>query len=679
MERETGYGYLDPPKRAATRSRRAGLVSRLNLPGSGFRAVPESRRLAAIMFTDTVGFSTSTHTDEAGMLARMHEQEKLVRPVFREFHGREIKSTGDGFMVEFDSALRAAECAVEVQRRMHERNARPGAVRMDLRIGIHLGDVEERAHDIRGDAVNIASRIEALADAGGICVSQQVFDQVSHRLSTSLESLGDRKLKGFEEPLRVYRVMLPWKAPTASAPPSGRHRLAVLPLANISPDPRDDYFADGLTEELIATLSRLRPLRVIARTSVNQYKSTTKPLTQIGAELDVGSVIEGSVRKAGNRLRITLQLIDVPTQEHVWAETYDRELDDVFAVQAEIAEKTAGALRLEFAGSVAEHGPRRPTKNLAAYSLYLKGVHAARLSSFEAYRESIRTLEEAVRADPDFAPAHAFLANMYLLLAGEELPPQEAFPRARELTARALALDPESAGAHTALGNLLLQSEQDWTGAEREFRRAIALNPSDVDAHFWYSGLLKAIGRFPEAIDEGRTVLELDPLWWLPKEWLILIHVFAGELDEALALADETREQNPEQVAVHVVRGWIYLLLGLRDDAVREADRATDADRPADRLGRAGLRARLGDPSEAQKLLAELTSPSRTSYVSPTTFAGLYLMLGETERAYECLEQALREGDHGLWAEYQFPWFDAVRGEPRFRAILSELHLPAGR
>ena len=678
MRATTDYGYLDPPKAYAKRPRGRAPSSRLNLPGGGFPTVPETRRLAAIMFTDTVGYSTSAHADEAGTLARMREQEKLVRPVFREFHGREVKSTGDGFLVEFDSALRATECAIKIQERMHERNTRPGVVRMELRIGIHLGDVEQRLHDILGDAVNIAARVQTLADAGGICVSQQVFDQVSHKLVIPLESLGTRTLKGIAEPLPVYRIALPWKGAAVSTPPAGRHRLAVLPLANISPDPRDEYFADGLTEELIASLSRLRALRVIARTSVNQYKSTTKPLTQIGTELDVGSVIEGSVRKSGNRLRITLQLIDVPTQEHVWAETYDRELDDVFAVQAEVAEKTASALRLEFEGGTAAQGRRRPTENLTAYSLYLKGIHAARLPSFADYRESIRALEEAVRADPNFALAHGFLANMYTMLAGDEIAPREAFSRARELTARALALDPDSAVAHTALGNLLLQSEQDWTRAEREFRTAIGLNPSDVDAHFWYAALLRAVGRFPEAMDELRTALELDPLWWLPRDWLILVHIFAGRLDDALALADETLERFPDQAAAHVLRGWICLLLGLPRDAAQEAERAVGVDRPGDRLGLAGLRARLGDDSEARKLLAELTGPTRKSFVAPSTIAGLCLMLGEKSRAYEWLDRDLREGHRTLWSDYLYPWFDPVRSEPRFRSILSQLHLPAG-
>ena len=631
------------------------------------------------MFTDTVGHSAATHSDEAGALERLREQERLLRPLFRKFQGHEIKSTGDGFLVEFDSALRAAQCAIEVQRRMHERNSRPGAVRMDLRIGIHLGDIEQRQHDIFGDAVNIASRVEPLADPGGVCVSQQVYDQVSNKLGAPLESLGLRRLKGFASPLPVYRVTLPWATSPVKGLTSERHRLAVLPLANISPDPKDEYFADGLTEELISVLSGIKELRVIARTSVNQYKSTAKPLSQIGADLDVRSVIEGSVRKSGNQLRITIQLIDVASQEDIWSASYDRELNDVFAVQTEIAQKTAEALRLGLTGPAAWVGRKRPTADIAAYNLYLKGIHAARQSTIEGYLRAAEFFEEAIRRDPDFSLACSYLANVYILLAGDRRPAREMFPRARELTMRALRLDPDSSDAHTALGNLLLQSEQDWERAEVEFLRAIALNPSDEDGHFWFAMLLRVSNRFDESIRELQTVMELDPLWWLPKDWLLLTYLLSGRLEDALAFADDVVSQEPEHAYGHIARGLVFVQTGRLEEARRELKLATHLVWPSDRLGRALLAAQVGELHEVRELLAEFTDPSKTKYISPATVAGLYALLGDKAHAYEWLDRDVAEGERTLWAEFQFPQFDSIRGEPRFRAILTQLHLPVKR
>ena len=275
------------------------------------------------MFTDMFGSTASAQANEVESLKLRDEQADLVRPIFSAHRGREIKSMGDGFLVEFDSALHAVQCAIDVQQHLRERNSQPGAVPIQLRIGIHLGDVEHRESDIFGDAVNIASRIESTSDPGGLSISSQVFEQVRNKISNRLESLPPTTLKGVQMPIKVYRVVLPWTGPDASTGdgPSG---LAVLPFTNISPEQRDEYIADGLTEELITVLSQLRDLRIISRTSVMLYKATPKSATQIGAELGVSSLLEGSVRKAGNHLRITAQLIDTRSDRHLWSQTFDR-------------------------------------------------------------------------------------------------------------------------------------------------------------------------------------------------------------------------------------------------------------------------------------------------------------------------------------------------------------------
>jgi adenylate cyclase len=639
--------------------------------------VAATRRLAAIMFTDMVGYTASTQTDEAGALELLREQEELLRPLFTTHHGREIKSTGDGFLVEFDSALRAVECAVAIQKQLRERNARPRAKPIRLRVGVHLGDVEEHGSDIFGDAVNIASRIEPLAPPGGVCISGQVYDQVRNKIANSFEKLGPRSLKNVQFPVDVYRVALPGGVAETPSGGRARARLAVLPLANISPDPKDEYFADGLTEELISSLSKIRELRVIARTSVSQYKSGSKSVSQIGSELDVGSVLEGSVRKAGNRLRITLQLIDARTQEHVWAHSYDRELDDVFAIQMEIAEKTAAALRLELVGTEREFLRKKPTSNIVAYNLYLRGLHAARRTSIDGYVESVKFFEEAIGQDPEFSLAYSSLANTYVLLAGETMKPRHAFPRAQELLAKALALDPNSSEAHTARGNLALQHDRDWDLSESEFQRAIELNPSNANAHFWYAMLLLVLQRFDEAAEELRVTIELDPLWKLPSLWLMTVQFTSGDFDSAIATAREEVERDSSDPNPHIALGTIYFRAGRIEEARREAELSAGPISQTAMADRAVLGALVGQPEEARRLIREWTDEAETRYINPVWVAALYAVLGEKEAAFDFLEREFREGEIGsFWFFYQGCAFDPLRDDPRFRAILERLNLP---
>ncbi len=357
------------------------------------------------MFTDLEGFTSETHEDEQGALRRIDELGALATPIVSAHGGRKIKAMGDGLLLEFPNARDALECAVALQQSLHERNAREGPHKLRMRAGIHLGDVEDREGDILGDAVNIASRIEPIAEAGGVCLSSQVYDQVRTTVPYQLESLGPRRLKGLRESVEVYRVVLPWATPEpfprSPAPP----RLAVLPLTNISPDPKDEYLADGLTEELITTLSQIKGLRVISRTSMGQYKGTTKPVAQIGAELSAATVLEGSVRKVGDRLRIAVQLIDTRTDEHRWAQSYDRKLENVFAIQAEVAERTANALKVELLGSERKALQERPTESLDAYEAYLRGIQASlsslpsglRRRSMPGHRPTSRTPSAGIR------------------------------------------------------------------------------------------------------------------------------------------------------------------------------------------------------------------------------------------------------------------------------------------
>ena len=377
-------------------------------------------------------------------------------------------------MLEFDSALKAVQCAVNLQRRIYERNSEAAQAPIRIRIGIHLGDVVQAGTDILGDAVNVAARIEPLAEPGGICVSSAVYDQVRTKVPDKFEKLEPRSMKGIQGPMDVYRVLLPWLDGAGGAEDDGarsadRTRLAVLPFANISPDPSDEYFADGLTEELIANLSLVPGLKVIARTSVIGYRRTEKTVAQIGKELGVGTVVEGSVRRSANRIRVTVQVIDVTTEEHLWTAKYDDDLDDIFAVQSDIATKVAtalpGGLQREKTPTPA---PEKP-KETEAYLLYLQGQSLMWNTDEESLRRSLEFFQKALGTDPTFARAHAGMARAYIGLGSNNFMPwTDACNLGRAAAEKAIALDPNLAEAHGLRAEIAFMADEPADVLDRE-------------------------------------------------------------------------------------------------------------------------------------------------------------------------------------------------------------------
>lgn len=643
--------------------------------------VAASRRLTAIMFTDMVGFTDKTQTDERGTLRLLQEQEGPVGPLIAEHTGRTVKSTGDGQLVEFPSALRAVECAVAIQEKLRARNREHrGEPPIDIRIGIHLGDVEGRGSDIFGDAVNIAARVQQVAEPGGIAVSQQVFDQVRNKVELSLDKIESKSLKGVHYPMDIYRLAAA-DEPPAVVPSSAdaERRLAVLPFANISPDPKDAYFSDGLTEEVITVLSQLGKLRVIARTSVEPYRTTPKPIPQIGVELGVSWVLEGSVRKAGSRLRIAAQLIDVTSQAHLWASTYDRELDDVFAVQSEMAKRVAEALQIrllerEEARLDGRHAPRPDS-----YLEYLQGraaMHGVQKADLERAKGHF---EQALTLDEANAAAHAGLADVESLLGHL----YHGSPRAvwsaasRRHTARALELDPDLAEAHTS-NALALADHYDWAGAEAELRRAIALNPSYAGGHMWYGSLLAELGRPREALQEYALAEELDPLSAI---------ALAQEIDLRICLEETDRvEERLERLGQVENRGILYqdrkgYLALFRDDLAtfREVlDRMDDLlpDRPAMTAARAALAASEGDRVRALEILRpleELPEPTRPD----GAIARTYFLLDDLDNCFRWLEICRAERRLPIYVWRYGARTAPVRSDPRFAEILRKMNLPA--
>lgn len=519
----------------------------------------ETRRLASFMLTDMAGYTALAQRNERLALELLEEHSRLLRPLFAQHGGREIKATGDGFLVEFASALQATRCAIEIQKRLAERNAAVAPERrIAIRIGLHIGDAVYRGSDVFGDAVNITSRIEPLAEPGGICLSQQVYDQVWNKVEAPLISLGRQELKNVQLPMEVYRIVFPWEREAAGgAAPPDRTRIAVLPLANISPDPLDEYFTDGMTEELIYRLSKIRELKVIAQTSVMPYKRAVKRVAEIGRELRVGTVLGGSVRKADNKLRITVQLIDVQSEEHLWSELYERQLEDVFAIQSDIAQRVAEALQVHLLAGERRQLEKRTTRNLGAYTLYLTGRQLWNMRLEEGLRLAIEQFQQAIEIDPDYALAYAGLADAYSIMANWGfLPEGEGYSQAREAALKALELDNKLGEAHASLGLIKWAYEHKVREAEREFRRAIELNPNYPTAHHWYAMFLQGLGRHEEALAEVRRALDLDPLSPVINHALGKILLLTGQFEAA-------REQY--QRTVELAPGFAQARLGLAE------------------------------------------------------------------------------------------------------------------
>jgi adenylate cyclase len=640
------------------------------------------RRLAAIVFTDLAGYSQLAQSNESGALRLLQEQERLVRPLLTAHEGRKVKSMGDGLLLEFENALGAVEFGAELQRVATERNSREGVVPLRIRIGVHLGDVQRQGRDIVGDAVNVASRIEPLAEPGGLCISEQVYAQVRNKVPYRMESLGLKSLKGIREPVQVYRVQLPWATPKARPSTSNLPRLAVLPLVNIAADPKDEYFTDGLTEELISTLAQLRGLRVISHTSVNQYKGTAKSIAQIGSELGADHVLEGSVRKAGDQLRIAVQLIDARTDEHLWARTYDRKLENVFAIQADVAERAADALKVELLKSEREAIHERPTSSVRAFEYYLRGTQAVRqVAEFSrdqarTDREAERYLEAAIREDPQFSAAYSALATHLIQVSGVTRPAKELFPRARELVAKALELNPNSSDAHTAKGNLAMQADLDWASAEAEFQQAIELNPSNSAAHTWYAYLLHTLQRFPEARKQNLAAVGLDPLWVLPAYQLASGYELTGDTETYLEYEKKMIETFGDGPGPRFGVAWGHALLGHAEEALALIEPMKSDTSQHSRTGRAALLALLGRVEETRELLADWEAGRLSEFTSLCSVAMGYAVVGEKEKALALLEREQREGGRGLWSNYQWFQFDSLRDDPRFVALLREMKLP---
>jgi adenylate cyclase len=659
----------------------------------------EIRRLAAVMFTDLAGYSALTHQDEPQALALLEEHRRIVRLALTPFGGREVKTMGDGFLVEFASALNAVRCAEDIQRRVHERNEAPlTATRIDLRIGIHLGDVVDAEGDLYGNAVNVAARIEPFAEPGGICVSRQVYDLVRNTLRLSLATIGTHELKNIPEPVELYRVVLPWKttgpstgsatvrsgssAPLRKEDLPPLERIVVLPFVNISANPSDEFFSDGMTEELIEKLAHAHGLRVIARTTSMRYKSTSEGARAIGHNLGVGTVVEGSVRKSGNRVRITVQLIDARTEEHLWSSSYDQLFDDIFAIQDDISSRIVSSISSRLsrdspAAVLSLPVAERETEDTAAYTDYLQGLylwHDKR--SEDSIREALQFFERALERDPRFVRARVGVANCYTWLGSQGVEPYlEAAAKAKQELEAALRQDDRLADAHSSLALLLLGLD-DLGGAKREANRATELNPNLADPRRTLAQIVGGEGDISRAVRLIEEAYQLDPMDLNIVAFLGRLYFYAGRESDALAHWVRTRPLVPFRTGAHLAE--YYLSKGEYASAETsvlqlESLRPTD---PWTYMTRGFLAARQGDRVTAARMIDRLEELSARGTLTVFLVGYIRFALGETDAFFECMERA-REIHALPTLELMYsPLFESVRSDPRYPVLVARHPAP---
>src|SRR6266487_519725 len=582
----------------------------------------EQRRLAAIMFTDMAGYTALAQRNEALALELLEEHRRILRSIFPRFNGTEIKTIGDAFLVEFQSALEAAQCALEIQRTLAKRNHDVSSDhRIELRIGIHVGDVVHREGDVYGDGVNIASRIQPVAGIGGICISVDVERQIHNALEARFETLAPIELKNVQVPMDLFRIVLPWERDSrlrAEPQKTGhgatirrmpwhevvlalllvvaliaggffflRHRasqqatnaaasspvgsvpeksLAVLPFENLSEEKQNEFFTDGVQDQILTDLSQIADLKVISRTSVMQYKSgVARNLRKIGEELGVAHVVEGSVQRAANKIRVNAQLIDARNDAHLWAQTYDRDLADVFAIQSEIAKAIADQLQAKLSPTEKKAIEQPPTTDLAAFDLYSRAKSLLLTASFSTtsepdVRKAIELLDEAVKRDPSFFDAYCQLAyaheSLYAQTGSDHTPTRLALAEAA--VQAATRLRPDAAETHLARAQYLYYGLRDYPGALAELEIARRALPNDPRLFELTGYILRRRGQQEEGLRNLERAVELDPRNVYTLQQIAGSYQFLGRYAETIAALDRALAIMPDHVEMRTTREEYY-------------------------------------------------------------------------------------------------------------------------
>ncbi|NWF50804.1 MAG: guanylate cyclase [Ignavibacteriaceae bacterium] len=629
------------------------------------------RMLAGIMFTDIVGYTAMMQENEklARTLRDKHKQ-VLERVVF-EHQGQILQYYGDGTLSIFGSVIEAVNAAIRIQQELQQKPVIP------IRIGIHLGDVVYDDEGVFGDGVNVASRIESLAVGGSVLISDKVNDELKNQKSIHSLFLGSFELKNVKDPVKVYAVeadgiVIPDPTLIRGKKVDKKKSIAVLPFVNMSPDPENEYFSDGITEEILNALSKVDGLLVTSRTSSFAFKGTRKDIREIGKQLGVQSVLEGSVRKQGNKVRITAQLITTNDGYHQWSETYDRDLEDIFKVQDEISRTIAKKMREKLTAEEG-HAPmiKTPTKNMEVYNIFLRGRFYWNKWNPESVKKAVELFREAIEIEPEFAYPYAALATCYVFMGATGiLRPKEAYPLAKSYALKTMEIDSELAASHYSLALVKLFYEWDFKEAELEFRKAVSLSPGSADVHHVFYLFYLSQGKKELALEEIQLAYNQDPFNLPIIVTLSEGYFFNENYSESLRIANTALEIDPTFRLALYIKAWALFALGKIDDAISTVKHAQNlAGSELKAVTQLGiLYAKSGRLKEAKDYLRKLKirSVSEKDTSLNLDFALFYFALEENDKAFEYLEKAFEERLGGLIFIHQNPQYKKLFENDRF-------------
>ncbi len=643
-------------------------------------AKKDIRLLAAIMFTDMVGYTALMQKNERQAKENRDRHRQVLQESVRVHHGEILQYYGDGTLIIFKSAIEGVKCAVDIQQALQDEPKIP------LRIGMHIGDIVHDEDGIFGDGVNIASRIESLSVSGAILISEKLNDEIRNHPELSAKSLGEFELKNVKRPVEEFALnneglTFPKQKEIKNKNGTDNKTIAVLPFVNMSADPENEYFSDGISEELLNALTKVDGLLVTSRTSSFAFKGQNKDIRKIGEELGVNTVLEGSVRKAGNKVRITAQLINTADGYHIWSEVYDRKLEDIFEVQDEIARIITNKLREKLTNEGSKESlVKPPTENLVAYNLYLKGLFYWNKWTPEDRKKAINLFEEAIEKEPNFALPYSGLANCYSILGSTgQMDVKIAYPNAKKAALKALELDNNLMEAYLSLATVKLYYDSDDAAANELIQKALNLNPGAAVAHQNYANYLlltgNLTGKLTEAIKESELAVQLDPLSMPNNLFLGNVYLFDKQYDKALKQHDKILELDPKFRAALEAKGWAYIFKGDPEMAIKyfkKYQKLTDSPlKGVTGLGYAYARA--GQIDKAKQTLNNLEKRERLEkdLNNSMDFAVIYIALQDYDKVFYYFERAVVDR-FGFMFLKSHPMFEEVRKDARFKKFMKK-------
>ena len=643
-------------------------------------AASSNRQLACIMFTDVVGYTSLMGEDEAKAFTILKKNRDIHRPIIERYGGKWIKELGDGVLATFSSVTDSVLAAADIQEACKADN------NYQLRIGLHLSEVVFENNDVFGDGVNIAARIQSRAPIGGILISETVQKNLSNKKGIKTKFSGNEMLKHVKEGINLYEVIItdeyvgvplfvPDSIPTSAV---SQKSIAILPFRNLSGDAEQEYFSDGIAEEIIVTLSNIDNLIVIGRSTSFQFKGGTLPVTEVGKMLGVATILEGSVRRSGNAMRITAELINIADGRQVWAERYDRELTDIFEIQDDIAGNIAKKLKLRFF----DDDTRSIPVKMEAYEFLLKGRFYME-KYIEGFEKAVACFTKAIEIDPNYGEAYCELAKVnFLLTMNLFLKPREGFERAKYYAQKALSLNKELGAAHYVLGQINFWFDFDFVSSEKEFELA-----EQCTEAFYFTGVVLdpffrafVFGDFDTAISSVKKKLETDPLSFFLQFQLGMLYVFGKKFEDGRAIYEKMLDILPEFSDAERMIGYSYILED--KDHEKGLVHARKAAAMAHGMGWAQntfiiLLAKAGYCEEARKELASWEAQAGPLIISRLGLGIIYSHLGELDKAFEYLNEALENRDIWVVAYKYDPEFDHLRSEPRFQELIEKIGYPA--